>query len=244
MAMTTKSSQPIIASTQDHLDIEDIQDDLVILKDGRVCLILETSAVNFSLLSEVEQDAKIKAFAGLLNSINFNLQIVIHTESVDISRYVVTLEKYLRDQTNPLIRHQIQDYTEFIKNLIKRNDVLDKRFYVILPYIPYGVKRTSPLRQIFGKPDKILNVSSLLEKAKLDLYPKKDGVIKLLMRMGLRSRQLNSEEVIKLFFKLYNVDSGFLPKTRFIDDEFTAGVVGYEGRAIDLNDANDATATN
>lgn len=219
------ANRTILASTQDHLDIEDIRDDMVILKDGRVVIILETTAVNFSLLSEMEQDAKVTAFAGLLNSINYNLQIVVHTENVDISKYIVTLENYMQKQTYPKVKYQIQMYIEFIKNLIEKNEVLDKRFYVIIPYIPYGVKRTSPLRQIFGKPDRILNMNRLIENAKVDLYPKKDAIIKLLMRMGIKSHQLNSEEAIKLFFKLYNPDSGFLPKSNFTEEDYTADIV-------------------
>lgn len=213
------------ASTQDHLDIEDVRDDLLILKDGRVSLVIETSAVNFSLLSEVEQDAKITAFAGLLNSINYNLQVVVHTETVDISKYLATLEQYMIKQSSERIRYQIRDYLEFIKNIIKRNDVLDKRFYVVLPYIPFGVKRTSPLRQFFGKPNRIVDLDKLLERAKLDLYPKKDAVIKLLQRMGIRSRQLATEEIIRLFYKLYNIENTALPKTELPQEEYMTGLV-------------------
>lgn len=218
----------IIASTQEHLDVEDIKDDLLILKDGRVSLILETSAVNFSLLSEVEQDSKITAFSGLLNSINFNLQVVVHTETVDVSKYIVTLQKYLNQQKSEKIRFQIENYIDFIKNLIKKNDVLDKHFYIVLPYIPYDVKRTSSLKQVFKKPDKILNIEKLIERAKLDLYPKKDNIMKLLLRMGIRSRQLTGDEMIKLFYKLYNAESGFVPKVNFTEDDYSAGIVGYE----------------
>ncbi len=216
----------IMSTTQDHLDIEDVRDDMMVLKDGRVCIILETSAVNFSLLSEIEQDAKIAAFAGLLNSINYNLQIVVHTESVDVSKYIVTLENYKNKQTSEKIKYQISNYIEFIKNLIKKNDVLDKRFYVVIPYIPYGVKRTSPLRQVFGKPNRILDLGRLLETAKLDLYPKKDGIVKLLIRMGIKTRQLTTEEIIKLFYKLYNSEGNTLPKSRFTEDDVLAAVVG------------------
>jgi hypothetical protein len=220
-----KQQQPF-ASTQDHLDIEDIKDDLLILKNGQVNIILETSAVNFSLLSEIEQDAKVAAFAGLLNSINYNLQIVVHTENVDISKYLITLEKYLKQQASERIRFQIQNYIDFIKNLIKRNDVLDKRFYVVIPYIPYGVKKTSPLRQLFGKQERILEINKLIDKAKLDLYPKKYGIIKLLLRMGIKSRQLSNQEIVKLFYKLYNIDSGYLPKAKFSMEDFTTEVTG------------------
>lgn len=224
--MANKSAQKVFASTQDHLDIEDVKEDMLVLKDGRVCIIIETSAVNFSLLSEVEQDSKISAFAGLLNSISYNLQIVVHTESVDVSKYIIMLQKYMTQQKSDKIRYQIENYIEFIKNLIKKNDVLDKRFYVVIPYIPYGIKRTSPLKQFFQKPDKIIEMEKLIERAKLDLYPKKDNMMKLLLRMGIKSRQLSGEEIIKLFYKLYNTENNFIPKVHFSEEDYVAGVVG------------------
>lgn len=226
-----KLSKKIIASTQEHLDIEDVKEDILILKDGRTCVIIETSAVNFTLLSEVEQESKIAAFAGLLNSINFNLQIVVHTENVDVSKYIITLEKYYEKQKNDKIKYQIRNYIEFIKNLIKRNDVLDKRFFIVIPYVPYGVKKTSPLAQIFKKPDKIYDMDKLVEKSKVDLYPKRDSVMKLLLRLGIRSRQLSGEEIVKLFYKLYNTELGYIPKVHFSEEDYEYGMIGYTRKA-------------
>lgn len=85
-----------ISSTQDHLEVREIIDDLVITKTGTVALVLQTSAINFDLLAEYEQDSKIYAFAGLLNSLNFHLQILIRTRRIDISNYV----DYLKGQEN------------------------------------------------------------------------------------------------------------------------------------------------
>src|SRR3989344_1016024 len=97
----------IRGSTQDHLEIADIRDDLVVLKDGSVSLLVRVSAVNFGLLSEMEQEAIIFAYANLLNSLNFSIQIVIRSQQKDISHYVSLLEKEQERQLNPLIKEQI-----------------------------------------------------------------------------------------------------------------------------------------
>lgn len=191
-------------STQGFLTIEEIKDDLVILKTGSVSMILETSSLNFDLLSPREQDAKIYAFAGLLNSLNFQLQIVIRTQPVDLTGYVSLLDRTKRKiQSQALIR-QMDIYTQFIKNLIVRNEVLDKRFFIIIPFSSAGVKRTSPVRQMFGKPNKITNVDSVLEASKAKLNPRRDHIIKQLKRINIDARQLKTDELISLFYSIYN----------------------------------------
>ena len=93
--------------TQTHLDIRDIQSDLVILKDGSACIVLEVSAVNFGLFSEKEQEATIYAYAQLLNSLTFSIQIVVSSKRKDISDYITRLEKYLAKTESPKIRKQL-----------------------------------------------------------------------------------------------------------------------------------------
>ncbi|HCQ92586.1 TPA: hypothetical protein DIU13_01235, partial [Candidatus Beckwithbacteria bacterium] len=122
---------PIKASTQDHLDIEDIRNDLVILKDGSCCLILQTTAVNFSLLSEGEQDATIYAYAGMLNSLTFPVQILIHSQKKNIQSYLALLNTQEQKIKNPLLKGQLVKYRDFITQTVKENDVLDKKFYIV-----------------------------------------------------------------------------------------------------------------
>ena len=185
----------------------DVVDDLAINKNGTVSLIIKTNAVNFDLLSEQEQDNKIYAFGSLLNSLNFHLQILIMTERIDISNYV----NYLKGQTGrPMtdgLKKQLQIYTEFIQNLIVTNDVLDKRFYVIIPYNQVGasmvgakLKKKNNTQQIFSAAEK----NRIIEQSKIYLYPKRDQILKLLGRMGLIGNQLKSEEIIELFYHIYN----------------------------------------
>jgi len=193
-------------STQDHLEIEDIRDDLILLKDGRVSLVMETGAVNFDLLSEEEQDAKIKTFAGMLNSLNFQMQIVILTERSDLTAYVEKLTAYKEQQTSkPLIR-QIEIYIQFIKNLTYNREVLDKRFFIIIPEVSAEVQRTSIVKQIFGKRIQITNRKVIFEKAKINLYPKRDHVLKQFNKMGIEAWQLKNDQLVRLYYSMYDPD--------------------------------------
>ena len=118
---TDPTKIPIRASTQEHLDIEDVRDDLVILKDGGCVLVLATTAINFGLLSEKEQDATIYAYAALLNSLTFPVQIVIRSQRKDVSAYLKLLDQELTKQTNKLLREQIQKYHLFVEEIVKKN---------------------------------------------------------------------------------------------------------------------------
>lgn len=186
------SDSIIVATTQDHLDIETIQDDLVILKTGICSLVIQVSAINFGLLSEEEQDATIYAYAGLLNSLSFPIQIVVKSEKKDISAYLellATQEKKLKD---PGLKTRMAAYRQFIETTITEQNVLDKRFYLVASY------------QLVTLSGKVELTEDLLLKAKADLEPKRDHLIKQLARIGLTAKQLNSQSLIQLFHSSYN----------------------------------------
>lgn len=184
-------------STQNYLDIVDIKDDLVILADGSVCLLIRVAAVNFGLLSEREQEAIIFAYAGFLNSLNFAVQIVIRSQAKDISQYVALLEQERTKQTNQLLAQKIENYKNFILQTVKENNVLDKKFYIVIPFssLELGIKKISSLPK-----------ETILEKAKIALFPKRDHVLRQLSRIGLRARQLTTSELTDLFYEIYNQD--------------------------------------
>lgn len=206
---------PITASTQDHLDIADIIDDLVILKNGGVALVLQTTAVNFGLLSETEQDAIIYAYGALLNSLNFPIQIVIRSRRMDISSYLDLLRQQEEKQTNENLRYQIKKYRHFVASIIKENRVLDKKFYIVIPFSPLelGVKPATtslldlllPIRKKRSLP---FPKDYLLKRAKDSLYPKRDHLIKQLARIGLKAQQLTSQQLAELFYDIYNPVEG------------------------------------
>ena len=186
------SDSIIVATTQDHLDVETIRDDVVVLKNGLISVVIQTSAINFGLLSEEEQDATIYAYAGLLNSLSFPIQIVIKSEKKDISSYLellVTQEKKLKDE---LLKSRMSSYRNFIETTIQEQNVLDKKFYLIVSY------------QMVTLSGKVELTDDLIQKAKADLEPKRDHIVKQLARIGLTASQLNSQNLMKLFHSYYN----------------------------------------
>ncbi|MGI5897991.1 MAG: hypothetical protein ACOX6Q_02420 [Candidatus Dojkabacteria bacterium] len=197
------------ASTQEHLAIKEIADDLVINKNGSVAMVIQTSSINFELLAEYEQDNKIYAFAGLLNSLNFRIQILIRTKRIDISSYIDYLNLQKQREMSEGLKKQLEIYSKFVQNLIVQNDVLDKSFFIVIPYYPGGQlpgvsilksKKTKEEEEKFKK----MEVGQLLEKAKIFLYPKRDHIIKQLSRMGLFGHQLTDKELISEFYTIYN----------------------------------------
>lgn len=209
--MDTNARARTTASTQEHLEVKEIIDDLIITKSGSVALVIQTSAINFDLLADYEQDSKIYAFAGLLNSLNFHIQILIRTRRIDISNYV----DYLKDQESKNLSEgllkQLKIYTEFIQNLIVQNDVLDKTFLIVVPFNPAGDIPGSGLLKSKKTQEEIekamqMKQEQLLEKAKIFLYPKRDHILKQLGRMGLFGHQLTNKELIAELYTIYNPD--------------------------------------
>jgi len=197
---------PITTSTQQHLDIEDLTDNLVLLKDGSCCLLLETTAINFGLLSEEEQDAIIYTYAGLLNSLTFPAQIVIRSQLKDISSYLNLLKEQEDKQTRPALKGQIKKYRQFVEKTVKENNVLDKKFYISIPFstLELGITQSAISLSKKGLP---FPKDYILKHAKVNLYPKRDHVIRQFSKMGLKTQQLTTEKLIKLFYNIYNPEA-------------------------------------
>lgn len=207
------ASIPLQSTTQAHLDIEDIDQNLVILKDGSAAMVLTTTALNFGLLSEQEQDATIYTYASLLNSLTFPIQLVIRSKRKDVSSYLQLLDEAYAKQTNPLLKNLMQGYRTFIQETVKDQNVLDKKFYIAIPFssLEMGIKSSfSNLSSVLpGKKSAGLPFpkDTIVQKATIALEPKKTHLIKLFSRLGLKSRQLNTQELIQLFFEIYNPDT-------------------------------------
>ncbi len=221
-----------VATTQDHLDILDIKDNYVVLKNGVVCAVLQTTAVNFDLLSEIEQDAIIAAFSMLLNSITFPIQIAIRSKRLDITKY---LEKIYRVETkldDPLLKHQATSYRKFVQEVIKRNEVLDKRFYVVVP--TRAAEASQPgagpfdwLMKLTGQHNKrfTFNVEQVLQDGKVDLAPKIDHVVKEFNRLNIKAKRLNTQELVELYFDIYNPTNVQGQRIRTTVDDYKTAVV-------------------
>ncbi len=210
--MDKKTRARATESTQDHLGIKDILDDLIITSKGSVTMVIQTSSINFDLLAEYEQDNKIYAFAGFLNSLNFRIQILIRTKRIDISNYLDYLKANLdRAEISEGLRKQLNIYTHFVQKLIVQNDVLDKNFFIVIPYSPGAPIPGSNILDVRKTKEeeekaKGMKEEQLLEKAKIFLYPKRDHVLKQLSRMGLFGHQLTTKELLSEFYTIYNPD--------------------------------------
>jgi type IV secretory pathway VirB4 component len=225
--------EPIVkATTQDHLDIEEIKKDMVILKNGGVCAVLQTTAVNFELLSEVEQDALIAAFSMLLNSITFPIQIVIRSKRLDISKYLDKVIRVENKLTDPLLKKQAVSYRKFVQEVIRRNEVLDKRFYVVIPsggtkYEQLGASPLDWIGRIMGTHKKRIrvNVDKAIKTAQAELLPKLEHVMGEFNRLGIKSKRLSTQELVELYFDIYNPSSVHSQKIRTNIEDYKTAVV-------------------
>jgi hypothetical protein len=192
-----KPTSPVKASTQNFVEVEEIKDDILLLKDYSAAIVIEVGAVNFWLLSQEEQSSMIYSYAGLLNSLSFPVQILILSKKMDISMYLEYLENKVNTATTDLIKTRLRGYTEFIKNVIKKNTVLEKRFFFVVPFSPLEMGVT-------GVGAKNMTKEYVISRAKTSLYPKRDHLIRLLSKTGLRATVLEKQELTDLLFNLYN----------------------------------------
>lgn len=195
---------PIRSTTQAFTEIEDVDHDIVMFVDGSCALAIATTAVNFGLLSEKEQEAIIYAYAGLLNSLSFPVQILVRSQHKDISSYLKLLEEQERRQKNPKLVASIADYRAFVAATVKEKDVLDKKFYVVIPFS--ALELGASTRVLFGSKRRGLPYEKtyIYDKALTVLTPKRDHIVRLLNRLGLQGKQLTNEQLVRLFFSIYN----------------------------------------
>lgn len=200
----------ITSTTQQYLDIYDITNDLVLMKNGTTSLILSVSAMNFGLLAEEEQDSIIYAYAGLLNSLNYPIQIIIRSQTKDVTSYLQKLKDQEDRAESRENQTRIRRYREFVSNLIHERNVLDKKFYVVIPASPIElglmpIKSVIPGQQQFDI--STVERSLILEKSKNLLEPKRDHLSAQFARIGLYSYQLTTQEIIQLFYLSYNPEA-------------------------------------
>ncbi|MEK7097214.1 MAG: hypothetical protein AAB859_02740 [Patescibacteria group bacterium] len=194
---TTKPTSPVKASTQSFIEIEEIKDDVVLMKDFSAAAVIEVGAVNFWLLSTEEQSSMIYAYSELLNSLSFPIQILILSKKIDVSTYLDYLEDKINKQTADILKKRMVGYREFIKSVIKINTVLEKRFFFVVPFSPLemGISGANP-----GS----LNKEYVFTRAKTALYPKRDNLLRLITKIGLKGTILQRQELTELYYNLYN----------------------------------------
>lgn len=189
------AKQKIHSTTQDFTQIVDIQNDVVFFKDKSACMIMEVSSVNFFLLSQDEQNARIYGYMALLNSLSFPIQIVIVSRKIDMSAYLSLLEQKIVSVKNPKIADHLKSYKDFIGDLVKEEGLLDKKLYIIIPFTSLELG-----------PVPAKNKLSFNEQVRMSLMSKLENIMVQVERMGLSARILETQELAKLYYELFNQD--------------------------------------
>jgi hypothetical protein len=194
------------ASIQKHLEIKEIKDGVVILKNGGLRAILMCSSVNFALKSTDEQDALIYKYQGFLNALDFPVQIMVASRKFDIGPYIKTLELKEKEQENELLRIQTAEYIDFIKGLTEMANIMTESFYLVIPFAPLVIKKADLIDKLFGsfKPKKPEDKEQEFQELKTQLWQRVEFVASALRGCGIRAVPLNTEELIELFYKLYS----------------------------------------
>lgn len=186
------------AASQKFVEIEKIKEDMLILKNGSVRAVLLASSINLALKSTEEQDAIIYQFQNFLNAIDFPLQFVIQSRKLNIDDYLATIREIEKSQENELLKIQTQEYIEFIRNFVELQNIMTKNFYIVVPFTK-EVAKSSPISSSAAK-----MTDEQLLKLKDQLWQRVEEVMAGIARVGIKCVPLNTQELIELFYDLYN----------------------------------------
>ncbi|MBI4068169.1 hypothetical protein HY413_02040 [Candidatus Kaiserbacteria bacterium] len=194
-------------ASQDFVPIKEVHDSVVVLKDGGLRAILMTSSLNFALKSEDEQTAFIIQFQNFLNSLDFTVQIFVESRMLDIRPYIASLEEAFKNQLDDLMRVQIREYIEFVRNFTEAANIMTKSFFVVVPYTPATItvnKSTFTSLPWQKKKADQTEINRTFEENLSQLEQRISIVQQGLVRCGVRTVQLGTEEAIELMYKLFN----------------------------------------
>lgn len=198
------------AAAQLHLRIAEMRDNAIVLKNGGIRGIFEVSSMNFNLKSEEEQNAIIYSYQSFLNTLEFPVQIVIRSRKLDLDNYIEKLKQIAEKQTNQLLQKQTYDYVDYIQRLIEYADIMEKQFYVVVPADPPRAIKQNFIEKFWLAMHPADSVASIIrrhqefENLKKTLNQRMTVVGSELENCGLKTRQLNTSELIALFYQIYN----------------------------------------
>jgi len=207
-----------LANTQNIVDVEEFKSGTVILKDGSLRQIIMVSGVNFSLKSAEEQGIITLAYQNFLNSVDFPLQIMIHSRKLNIEKYLADLDRRGEEEKSPILQSQIREYREFIGSFVKDNAIMEKTFFVVVPWHPITLSVGGSGRFLsslpFLKKDKAKEAeaaeqgaakkAATFEENLAQLKQRVGQVVEGLSSVGLETLVLNDEQLVELFYNLYN----------------------------------------
>ena len=191
-------------ATQDFVPIDDVRDGIVLLKDGGMRGILMASSVNFALKSEDERQAILLQFQDFLNSLDFSIQILTQSRRLDIRPYIALLEERYKEQTNDLMKIQIEQYVQFIKSFTESTSIMTKNFFIVVPYDAAMISGSSKLPFGLGGKQSQAKKEEDFEEKKNQLEQRMGVVEQGLVRCGIRVGKLGTDEIVELFYKIFN----------------------------------------
>lgn len=231
-------ADPKKLSTQQHLPFTAVFQDVLVLKDGNFRQIVLVSSINFGLKNEDEQNAIVYAYQSFLNSLTFPVQILIQSRQIDLGQYIANLKQQIFQQSNELIRYQTQEYIDFITRLISVANIMDKKFFVVVPYQKMDIKRG-----FFAPKNGNLQVSiAEFQKIKDELSKRVDVVEQGLAAMGLKSVTLTTEQIIELLYSSYNITQSLREKLQNAETLADATVVQQTTGAAPAGQGSMATS--
>lgn len=191
-------------STQNFVPIKDIRDGVVILKNGQMHMVLLASSINFALKSTDEQRAILQQFQSFLNTMDFSLQIYIQSRRLDIKPYLAQLAEREVEQDNDLMRIQLREYMEFVRTFTSEVDVMSKNFFVVIPYNPVPIDIKSNFKNILNPAGSQAQSETRFEENRLQLEQRMRVVEQGLSRIGVRTALLNNDELVELYYHIFN----------------------------------------
>jgi type IV secretory pathway VirB4 component len=209
--MAADTSARTNKSTQSTLLINEIKDGIVVMRDGSLRGVILGSAINFDLMSTSEQESIEYAYQGFLNSLHFPIQIVIKSQKIDITSYLEKLDRLRNEQPNELLANLMDDYVANIRSLVEEVNIMDKQFYVVVPYFPplivqKKINLVEGLKSAF-EPAPVINVTEEdFRKYKQELSQRMALAASGMSQMGIRAISLGTQELVDLYYAWYNPD--------------------------------------
>lgn len=223
-------------SSQNTLLISEVREGMAVMNDGSFRAVVACQSINFDLMSDREREGVEFSYQSFLNSLYFPIQIYIRSQQVDIGPYLERLSKMRRDQDNMLLGVLMDDYIDFIDQLSQDANIMDKSFYIVVPYYPAGdmtsaVNTSKNLFSSLLSPEKHVHIridKAAYDKAKSEIQNRVNAVLNGLFQMGVRSTQLRTKEVAALFYNVYNPDTAV--RQPLIDFEAVTGTYVQKGQ--------------